>query len=118
MRIIENLDAISNLNNMTKREIIYDLVKSTHDLQKSCDLLRELEQSSVIKFEINHGEQELIHINSPFQKQKTDLVNFEELNQILEERSKSPVETTTQPSNLLSPNFSDKYSQLKHELHQ
>lgn len=117
MIIIENLDATSNLNNMTKREIIYDLVKSTHDLQKSCDLLRELEQSSIIKFDnIQMQPEESISIN--IQKQKTELVDIEELNQIIEERSKSPVENISQPSNLLSPNFSDKYSQLKHDLQQ
>ena len=73
LNIIENLDAISNLNGMTKREIIYDLVKYVHDIEKADSLLKQMIDYRIIEFQEISNATNVI-LSESYIKQKNSLI--------------------------------------------
>lgn len=114
MRILNiddiTLDQVSNLNSLTRREILYDLCKSTNDLFQAHNLLSQLEQSGIIKFtsniETNVEEVKITKKNNDY------IVPLEELDEALV-NLKSGIIVSNSP---LSLGIGEKYNQLKQNL--
>lgn len=104
------LEQVSNLNNLNRREILYDLCKSTNDLFQAYDLLAQLEQSGVIKFTSNI--ENSVEENKITKKKNDDIVPLEELDKALE-NIKTGIDISNSP---LSLGIGEKYNQLKQNL--
>lgn len=115
MKLIDNLDSKSNLNGMTKREILFELIKTNGDVDKSITIIHDMEKRAIISFnEIETKNKIEMEENK---KEDNLIISLDQLDIALKNKKMEIANEKNSIDNILgNSNLVAQYSNLKKDL--